>query len=512
MAPSIITYEEAKEIIGILPSLAPRPNASNLRALSQQLEQKLQTIPCQQAEEHGFIGMVMPPAIYALRSNTPWTYWPDPGPHPAQGGTTAEQNNIRVLYDANKAVFDTQQNVRRAVNEALNAAVPNAFRKPIGNQIGTKVYTVRDDPQTILTDLRAKYGTCTPSEKAANGRRFDEQWDPNEPIEALFDRLEDCYIFAMQNKPPFTLEQMIDKAITAIQLTGLYERALLEWQDFDEANKTWAQLKLHFEEAYEVRLASGLGTAASHGYVNNAAAETDDDSISTIQESLASIHLANNANYQALQDNLQAARTETATLRSELQAAHATMANLAQARQTVPAPAYAPPPAPQFAPAAAQYVPPAPAVPQYGHQQYYDGGRGYNRRGRGRGRGRGRRNNYGYGTQYNAPVPAPPMQYGSNVPPVAGTIPPPAVPAAPDRNRPAFSNTTKYFNNWNMCFSCGWDVPIWHTSKTCDNKCYGHQDGCDRQNAQAYIAAGHRVSKRGMHKTQLPTNPQPQQA
>ena len=74
MAPSIITYEEAKEIIGILPSLAPRPNASNLRALSQQLEQKLQTIPCQQAEEHGFIGMVMPPAIYALRSNTPWAY------------------------------------------------------------------------------------------------------------------------------------------------------------------------------------------------------------------------------------------------------------------------------------------------------------------------------------------------------------------------------------------------------------------------------------------------------
>eukprot|EP00956_Cyclotella_meneghiniana_P009857 scaffold13641_cov42-Cyclotella_meneghiniana.AAC.1 len=41
------------------------------------------------------------------------------------------------------------------------------------------------------------------------------------------------------------------------------------------------------------------------------------------------------------------------------------------------------------------------------------------------------------------------------------------------------------------------DVPIWHTRKTCDNKCYGHQDGCNRQNAQAYIAAGHRVSKRG---------------
>eukprot|EP00804_Cyclotella_cryptica_P009738 CCRYP_011263-RA/>CCRYP_011263-RA protein AED:0.36 eAED:0.36 QI:0/-1/0/1/-1/1/1/0/256 len=256
MAPISVTYEEAKETIGILLSLAPRPNASNLCALSQHLEQRLQTIPCHQAPEHGFLGMVMPPAIYALRSDTPWEEWPDPGPHPVMAETTAEQNNLRVLYDANKAVFDLQRNVCRAVTEALNTAVPNAFRKPVGNQIGTKVYMVGDDQQTILADLRTKYGVCTPREKSDNNRRFDEQWNTTELIEGLFDRLEDCYVFAIQNKPPFTLEQMIDKALIAIQLTGLYERALLEWQDFDEENKTWAQLKLHFEEAYEIRLAS----------------------------------------------------------------------------------------------------------------------------------------------------------------------------------------------------------------------------------------------------------------
>jgi hypothetical protein len=189
------------------------------------------------APEHGFLGMVMPPAIYALQSGAPWEEWPDPVPHPATAETTAEQNNLGVIYDANKDLFDSQQNVHRAVTKALNTAVLNAFRKPVGNQIGTKVYTVSDDPQTILADLRAKYGVCTPREKCKNNRRFDEPWDPNEPIEGLFDRLEDCCVFAIQNKPPFTLEQMIDKALIAIQLTGLYERALLEWQDFDKENK-----------------------------------------------------------------------------------------------------------------------------------------------------------------------------------------------------------------------------------------------------------------------------------
>jgi hypothetical protein len=131
MAPSGITYEEAKEIIGILPSVAPHPNASNLRVLAEHLEQKVQTIPApQQSPEYGYLGMVQPAAIYALRTNVPWQEWDDPGPHPAVADTTAEQNNLCTLYDANKAVYDSHQNVRRAINDALNNAVPNAFRKP----------------------------------------------------------------------------------------------------------------------------------------------------------------------------------------------------------------------------------------------------------------------------------------------------------------------------------------------------------------------------------------------
>ena len=229
MAPSVITYEEAKEIIGTLPSVAPRPNATNLRVLSEHLEQKVQTIPApQQSPEYGFLGMVQPTAIYALRTNVPWIDWEDPGAHPAAAATAAEQTNIKTLYDANKAVYDTQQNVRRAINDALNNAIPNAFRKPAGNQMGTRVFTVRDSPREILDGLRAKYGICSPNEKTANNQRFDQQWDPNEPIESLFERLEEAYIFSILAKPPFTLEQLIDEAIIAIQRTGLYERALLE--------------------------------------------------------------------------------------------------------------------------------------------------------------------------------------------------------------------------------------------------------------------------------------------
>jgi hypothetical protein len=124
-------------------------------------------------------------------------------------------------------VFDSQENVRRAIKEALNEAIPNAFHKPVDNQMDQKVYTVRNNPRDILSNLCTKYGTSTPAEKRHNNMLLDAPWDPSDPIEALFDRIEDCFIFALICKPEYTMEQIVDKAIFAIQLTGLYETALL---------------------------------------------------------------------------------------------------------------------------------------------------------------------------------------------------------------------------------------------------------------------------------------------
>ena len=494
MAHTLITYEEAQKAVGTLPSLAPRPNAVNIRALSTLLEQHLEKIPCTQAPEHGFVGMVMPEQIYALRCATPWAEWPDPGNHPAAANTSVEQRNVKTIYDANRVVFDTQENVRRAINDALNAAIPNAFRKPIGNQMGQKVYTVRDNPRDILSNLRTKYGTSTPAEKRRNNVLLDAPWDPNDPIEALFDRIEDCFIFALICKPEFTMEQVIDKAIVAIQLTGLYETALLEWSGFTEDNKTWQQLKLHFEEAYELRLASGQGTAGTHGYVNSATAN-EDDSIASIQESIINFHMANNANYQSMQDILQAARAESASLRAELISTQQSFANFARTTPT----AYVPP-IPQFVPApppGQQQIVPTPTMP---YQQYQQGGR----RSRSRsGTGHDNRNRRRQIPQYFTPT-TPATTF--NIPATTLGVPPPAF--QPPSTPP---NPVKYYNNWNMCFSCGFDVEGWHTSATCRNKKQGHQDGCTRANAQAYKDAGHKVTWRGAHKTTLPVNPGPHQ-
>ena len=132
--------------------------------------------------------------------------------------------------------------------------------------------------------------------------------------------MEDCYVIAAISKPAFTMEQMLDKALTAITETGLYHLAILEWNGFDATNQTWPEMKTHFTEAYDLLQRSGAGTAKTHGYhQGNLTQEDDDDSIGSIRSSLTTIHQAHNANTVAINDNLSAITAESAQQRKTIE-------------------------------------------------------------------------------------------------------------------------------------------------------------------------------------------------
>ena len=506
MSHPAVSYEDAKAAIGILPSLAPRPSSTSIRALTTDLVDKLTTIPSEQSADWGFSGLIEQNALYALKTGgTAWLDWVNPGPHRQIGGTAEEQRDAETRWEANKKVFDSEANVRRAINAALNIAVPKQYRGSAGT-IGARVYKPNECPKTILNNLRARYGVTTPAETEANDAQWRAGWNPADPIEALFLRLEDCFTFAIASPPPYTEAQMVGKALDAIKKTGLYETAVVEWQGFDDANKTWPELKAHFGEAYEIRLASGAGTSRTGGYVNNAT-DNDDDSLGSIIQSFHSMQMANNANNQVTNDNISQITAETTALRQALVDTQQQLAMLARTQAQPVQPMAWPhiqpvmPTQPAPAPAAYNaYVPPPAtvAVPQYQPP------RGRNRKKR----GNNPRNNQ-YPGQATAPTPyAPAPTAGGTIPPFNGGG------SANNNNKPAFSNMVKHYNNWNMCYSCGWDVPSWHTSATCNNpnKRRGHTALCDRTNAEEYIKQSYPVCRIAMHKKQLPTNPGPEQA
>ena len=78
--------------------------------------------------------------------------------------------------------------------------------------------------------------------------------------------------------------------------------------------------------------------------------------------------------------------------------------------------------------------------------------------------------------------------------------------AMPRNAAPMYSNIIKKYVNWNVCFSCGFDVKEGHTSKTCPApwRRANHQEGFNRNNTGQHIAAGNNTCTKAMHKSQMP--------
>lgn len=119
------------------------------------------------------------------------------------------------------------------------------------------------------------------------------------------------------------MEQMITRAIMAIQITGLYSQALIEWNGTPTAAHTWDTLKLHFTTAYIIHEQLGTGTTGTNGYHTAANAVQHDDTTltnieATFTQELGNIQSANNAHHQAAVNSMAELRMAITTAQQQI--------------------------------------------------------------------------------------------------------------------------------------------------------------------------------------------------
>ena len=367
--------------------------------------------------------------------------------------------------------------------------------------------TVAIDIKDIFKDLRTNYGQPTPQERTDMETKLNMPYDPSsKAIEVLFEEYKQVLLWSLDCTPPYTEDQIVQKLHDRIEECGHFALAIEKWQSITP--KDWITFRAHMVPAYTTYCkTSGSYTARAAGYANSSIIDDDDRSLQSLVQTQDMMNQAINLNNA----NVSNTNSSLSTLDSNQQSLNAKMNEMANQMMQLNAamtrigmtntmPAYPPPPV-VYPPT--NYIPQAPqAPPSYvPHAGTYTGGRSGG--GRGRRSGRGGRGRGGAGR-------------GSYIPPVGtGGIPPPtqqyqqAPPAAP------YSNTRKRFNNHNMCYTCGHDVPYWHTSLSCPHELrkHGHQEGCDHTNWREYQTAGHKPSMKASHKIgNMPLNPGPNQA
>jgi hypothetical protein len=75
-------------------------------------------------------------------------------------------------------------------------------------------------------------------------------YDPNQPIEMLFQQIQDARAFAVAGGQPYGAAMIVNVAYTLLFNTGLFPDACRAWQSRAIAGKTWAHFKLDFSTAY----------------------------------------------------------------------------------------------------------------------------------------------------------------------------------------------------------------------------------------------------------------------
>jgi hypothetical protein len=89
-----------------------------------------------------------------------------------------------------------------------------------------------------------------PAELTQNYERLNAPYDPNQPIETLFQQVQDARDFAVAGGQPYGAAMIVNVAYTLVFNTGLFPDACRTWQSRAIAAKTWEQFKIDFATAH----------------------------------------------------------------------------------------------------------------------------------------------------------------------------------------------------------------------------------------------------------------------
>ena len=136
----------------------------------------------------------------------------------------------------------------------------------------------------MLQHLYDSYGDLTPKELEDNDEHMRVTYDATEPIEILYNQIEQAVDIAEAGQHPYTNAQILTRAYTLIFQTGLMDDACSNWDDKPATQKTWAEFKVHFAKAHK-KLRQQQSTASKTGmHAANAVLESiQNDATQAIQ-------------------------------------------------------------------------------------------------------------------------------------------------------------------------------------------------------------------------------------
>jgi hypothetical protein len=198
---------------------------------------------------HGHLGIIMTNEEYFAIAADVFPLPGNPGalPEVVVGMTAAVIAELTRLHREATKVYHTYHIVDQAIKKLILEAFDDAYLNTLSNEVVVYANCMSLD---LLTHLLTFYAMIAPTELTQNYERVNTPYDPNQPIETLFQHIQDARAFAVAGRQPYGEAMIVKVAQTLVFNTGLYPDACRAWQSRAIATKTWAQFKIDFATAH----------------------------------------------------------------------------------------------------------------------------------------------------------------------------------------------------------------------------------------------------------------------
>ena len=131
----------------------------------------------------------------------------------------------------------------------IKNAIDNEY---LAEFLDSTTYQINKPLHEVMTTLYEIYGQVRRSDTKIVEREVENMsYDLSQPPSIIWKAIDDLQKLAKAAKIGYSDEQLTEMGITIIQNTHDFEKGLDDWIDKVEADKTYANLKKHFNDAYK---------------------------------------------------------------------------------------------------------------------------------------------------------------------------------------------------------------------------------------------------------------------
>lgn len=234
----------------VLTKIHGQPVYENLKLLETEIKANASSVPSTiGGGQYGHLGLILSPTRYATLVNTvPWVTPVNPGPFvPPANGTAAQIEAAKDVWRENKNDFAVCQATEKAIVAQIVDAVDKDYIRTLLNRT-TGQYS--SDIRGVLRHLFTTYGKITPQQvQEFDLATLNMHYDISQPVDNVFDAIEDIVDLAEHGNSPMTAQQMINKAYIIFSKQPVLKQDLRDWNRKPLIDRTWANMVTHFRDA-----------------------------------------------------------------------------------------------------------------------------------------------------------------------------------------------------------------------------------------------------------------------